>query len=471
METLLVREVQGGQHGNDRVGVAIAQVFVHGPGVDDVAGVENVVRIKVALDLAVQAVKLGAKETLVHPAAGAAIAVFTAERSAIAVQKIHGKVHDLRHFRDFPGHLGVDERSDVKATGAGVGVVGHPRAQAVTELLKFGDVLRQMVGRNGGILDEGNRLVVAADAHHETQSDLAHGPDVFLSRGINDRDGDSGIDILCLQMTLEAIDFGLQLPLTLTVELGDENAIRVAIDEGPQQPGVLGHVAAKRQSQMVQQFDRRGPRLQHRRHGRQRREEIVVVDDGQGRHARQGHEIEFQFRQDAQRAFCATEQLRQVEILVLGPIEADSALNEAVKVVAATAAPVTRCAVANDVGVVARQARHFPIDVALQPVTHLVLTQGVISKRPHARAGPVGQNDLGLQQMVGRHAIQDGMTAGGVVGNDAPHRRPVAAGGVWPELQAMRLERQVQFVQHEPRPHPHPTFLRVDFVNAIKPAR
>ena len=106
METLLHAEIEMGGEGDDFVVGAVAQVGGHRPGVDEVAGIEDVVRVKDTLDLLVEMVEIGAEEALVDPTAGTAVAVFAGERAAVAVQQIDREVDDLRHFGDFGGVFG-----------------------------------------------------------------------------------------------------------------------------------------------------------------------------------------------------------------------------------------------------------------------------------------------------------------------------------------------------------------------------
>ena len=167
------------------------------------------------------------------------------------------------------------------------------------------------------------------------------------------------------------------------------------------------------------------------------------MHDGQRRAPRQRHEIEFQFREHAQRALGSAEQFRQVELLVLRPVEVDAAIDEAVQVVAAAAAPVARRAGTYRICILAGELVNLAIDATLQATARLMLSQGLIAQRTYASARAVGQNNLGLQHVIGRHAVEYRMAAGGIVGDDAAHRGTVAAGRVRAELQAMGLERQV----------------------------
>ncbi len=60
------------------------------------------------------------------------------------------------------------------------------------ELFDGADVLGQVLDRDGDVLDDRDRLVVAAHAHQETQTGLAHRPDILLSRRIEHDHGVGG---------------------------------------------------------------------------------------------------------------------------------------------------------------------------------------------------------------------------------------------------------------------------------------
>ena len=63
------------------------------------------------------------------------------------------------------------------------------------------------------------------------------------------------------------------------------------------------------------------------------------------------------------------------------------------------------------------------------------------------------------------------MGAGRVVGDNAAHRRAIAAGGIGAELQAMRAQGSVQAVEHDARLHAHPAFLGVELQDLVHVAR
>ena len=64
--------------------------------------------------------------------------------------------------------------------------------------------------------------------------------------------------------------------------------------------------------------------------------------------------------------------------------------------------------------------------------------------------------------------LNDRMGAGGIVRDHAADGGPVGGGDIRRELQAMRLDMVIEFIQHAARLDPDPAFISVDFQNAIE---
>ncbi len=177
---MLVAEVDVRFNLNHVVGGAEAQLLRHLRAVDDIAGIENVLRIECLLYPPIQFVQLGSEESFVQPATRPAVPMFAGQCPLVPVQQFHRKGSDLRQLCHFLGLLSIDERPNVQAAGAGVGIIGHVRSKFVTERLQSGHVFGQMLWWNGRVLYKGNGLVVSLDAHDETQAHFAHLPHVEL---------------------------------------------------------------------------------------------------------------------------------------------------------------------------------------------------------------------------------------------------------------------------------------------------
>ena len=186
------------------------------------------------------------------------------------------------------------------------------------------------------------------------------------------------------------------------------------------------------------------------------------------------HKLKFQLRNSRQRPLGAADQLRQVEAGVLRQVMVDAAvLHKAREVVAAAAPPVARRA-RNDrlaVALVADQRRHSARDLA-QPVRLLRLVRQLRPIRgSQARRRSVVEDHLHLQHVVRRHAVNDGVAAAGVVGDDAAQAGAVAGSRVGAKLQIVGAQQIVKAVEHDARLHAHPTLLAVQFEHAIQVAR
>ena len=84
----------------------------------------------------------------------------------------------------------------MQTAGTGVRVVGDLGAELATEGLDARDVLRQVLDRDRGILDEGNGFAIPLDAHEQTQAALAHLPHVLLLPRIQSLDRAGRADLL-----------------------------------------------------------------------------------------------------------------------------------------------------------------------------------------------------------------------------------------------------------------------------------
>ena len=73
---------------------------------------------------------------------------------------------------------------DVEAADAGVAVVAGLGVVVTDYLLEAANVLAEAVRVDGGVLDVGQGLGVAVDAHQEAEASATDGPDVGLLAGV-----------------------------------------------------------------------------------------------------------------------------------------------------------------------------------------------------------------------------------------------------------------------------------------------
>ncbi|MFN8453696.1 MAG: hypothetical protein U0401_03335 [Anaerolineae bacterium] len=147
----------------------VAQMSRHRQGVNDVAGVEQVVRVKSLLDLPVKVVQFLAVEFSLNAETAIAVSlVITPPNSptnSIEKAAICGILATSRQF-------GVDERADVQTSGAGVSVASYRCPPKSWQTFYLGDVFSQVFHRHGGIFNERDGLDIALEAHQQSPGPL-----------------------------------------------------------------------------------------------------------------------------------------------------------------------------------------------------------------------------------------------------------------------------------------------------------
>ena len=151
------------RHGRRRrVAGAVAQVRRQRRRVDDLAGIEDALRVERALDRAERLVQHRAEHLLHERAAHEAVAVLARQRAAELEHEIGDVVGDGFELPHALFGLQVHHRPDVQAADRRVRVhAGATCRGAATSCEKPVDVVAQLLGRHGGVLDEGERLRVA----------------------------------------------------------------------------------------------------------------------------------------------------------------------------------------------------------------------------------------------------------------------------------------------------------------------
>ena len=148
-----------------------------------------------------------------------------------------------RHLGDFARLFGIDQRANMQAARAGMRVVGH-LVPICDRIFNLRDIFCQMLDRHGGILDKGHRLVIALDAHQQPQANFSHRPDIALTGRFQHRNDFGCTGLLLLQMLLQPFNASQSSASDLAVELGNQHAVRFALDKVIEQAGIFGHVAA-----------------------------------------------------------------------------------------------------------------------------------------------------------------------------------------------------------------------------------
>ena len=161
---------------------AVAQVRRHRWCVDDLAGVEEAVRIERPLHRAERLVQHRAEHLLGERAADETVAVLAGEGAAELEHEIGHRVRDrLEHLHAVSG-LQVHDRSHMQTADRGVRVDAGHGVVLAHDPEKALDVIAQLLGRHRGVFNERQRLAVALHRHRQTERRLAEAPDARLIR-------------------------------------------------------------------------------------------------------------------------------------------------------------------------------------------------------------------------------------------------------------------------------------------------
>ena len=143
---------------------------------DDLAGIEQVVRVEGLLDFLHHVEKFLADLRRQKFRARNANAVFTRERAFELGDQRGNCVGNLPEFPEIAGALQIQHRPDVQQPRRRVTVIGSRHTRLLHELLQVGNVGRQILRTHRCVLDEAGGLRVALAAGQQGQASLAHRP-------------------------------------------------------------------------------------------------------------------------------------------------------------------------------------------------------------------------------------------------------------------------------------------------------
>ena len=148
---------------------AVAQVFGQFRSVDDLAWVQNVLRIPQVLEFEQAAINLVAEEPAVVFRARDTVAVLAAHRSAMLHHKLEDLVSNLGHLGDLRRIFQIDHRAYVQAADRCVAVVAALGVVLVEYAREATQERWQFFQRYCGVFYESDRLVIPPYAHHDAE--------------------------------------------------------------------------------------------------------------------------------------------------------------------------------------------------------------------------------------------------------------------------------------------------------------
>ena len=143
-------------------------------------------RVERALQLAEGLVQDAPIHLLLERAADQTVAMLARERTAVLEHQFGNLLGDRFELPHALLGLEVDHRPDVQAADRGMRIDAGLGLVSRDDLQELGDVVAQVFGRDGRILDERDGLGIPFLGHREPQRHRAELPDARLRGGIRD---------------------------------------------------------------------------------------------------------------------------------------------------------------------------------------------------------------------------------------------------------------------------------------------
>ena len=322
------------------------------------------------------------------------------------------------------------------------------------ELFDGPDVLGEVLDRDGDVLDDRDRLVVAAHAHQETETGLAYRPDILLSRRIEHDDGiGARANAAGDEVGLEALGLLLQLRIGLAVVLDHEHGGGIAFDHRD-----LAREAWLRSRQIDQhathQLDRGGIGLEdHRRRGHGC-DELVELKQHQTGPGRSRHEPEGDLEQCGQRAFGRDQQP--------GGIELGVGFEQLVERIAGGTTPVRRKIARDQPTVALPERQKLAVEAPLGVIDACPASHRGGRDGTEIENGAVDRGGFHRLHVIAGHAVEDRVRPGRVVADDAAGGGAISGSGIGAEHHSMWFQLAIEGIDIDSRLDGDETSFEID---------
>ena len=165
---------------------SIAQVRRQRRRIDDLAGIQQVERVERSLQLPKCLVEHGSIHLLLKWTTDQAVAMLARKRTTVLEHQLGDFLGDRLEFPHALLGLEVDHRPHVQAADRGMRIDAGRRPVPRDDLQELGDVVAQVLGSDGRVLDERDRLGIPFLGHRQPQRHRAQLPDACLGGGIGD---------------------------------------------------------------------------------------------------------------------------------------------------------------------------------------------------------------------------------------------------------------------------------------------
>ncbi len=262
------------------------------------------------------------------------------------------------------------------------------------------------------------------------------------------------------QRAFQRVETRRQLVVAIAVELDAQQRAGIGVENRAAQGVERGALARVIEDEAIHHFDCRRTMLQDRGHRRERVEQMLELDGQHRLGGGQRHQIEARFDDQAERAFGADDQLRQ--------IERARRFDELIEVVAADAAEHFGEAAIDFRGTVSGQPPNRAIGSRFKAIAGARGVEPDGIERPKVRDLTVCEHDVQIEHVVDRLAVNHRARAARVVADHAANRRAAGRRHIRCEAQPVRPELRVQHVEHDTRLDPRPALGGVHFEHAIE---
>ena len=455
-EPPLGREVEQRGRRRGRIARAVAEVLGEPRAVHDVAGVQEVPRVERALEVPVSLEDPGSVHPLEEGAPGPAVPVLARDRAAVLEHQLGDLARDRADLREAARGLEVDDGTDVQAPDGAVAVVGGGGAVTGQDRAEARHELGEVLGVDGRVLDEGDRLPVPLHPEEEPEPGLAELPDRLLLGRVED-DVRRVAEALPFPALPERLEPGPHRGLVLARVLDDQDGGGVALDEA-HAARLLEVAAGEVEDHLVRQLDGVGLRVEDRLRGLERLLQLPVVDHAEPGPPGAEHQAHLRLDDRQQRALGPDGEAGQVE----RPVG-----HELGQVVAGDAPPVSGVAGTDLLAVFPADARHLAMDLAEEARRRGAGAELVEPELTQHGLGAVGEEHAELEHVVDGEAVGDRVGAARIVAEHPTEGRPVRRRGVRSEEEAVRADQVIQLVLHEPRLHARPPLLGIQLEETV----
>ncbi len=325
-------------------------------------------------------------------------------------------------------------------------VPGAARAVLLEHLRQAARVIGEMLKRHSTVLDEGHGLPLVLHRHHDVEAGGAHLGDGGLQFGIQDLDHPAPLIARLVPTETKIADQLLELPqqaqidlVIVFTELDQEDRRRRLAHEPVKRRLKDGDLARQLDHGAVDQFDR--DRLQPHQMLRRvhRLVEAAEMHGADGAPAEKRRQLQFDARREAERAFRADQDMRQIDVVLTR--------HQRIEIVTADASLHFGKA-RFDLGRFARADRQQILGQRPQRRRHV---GEAAADAAEMRQRAISQNSFDRQDVVAHGAVTQRTAAARIIAGHAAECRARGSRDVDGKPETMGFKLAVQLVEHDAR--------------------